>query len=68
MRHFILSGPITTAAFGMGVATATGLLVAFPRFAYGTATYLRRALGTVALATVTATANQHLFAALGTEE
>ena len=68
MRHFILSSPITTAALGMGVATATGLLVAFPRFAHGATAHRRCALGTVALAMVTATANQHLFAALGTEE
>lgn len=60
MRHFLLSGPVTTLAFGVGVTAAHAVLIAATR---GTdrspACLVGTPRGAVALAAITVAANEH---------
>lgn len=60
MRHFLLSGPVSTLAFGMGATTTMRVLIAMASRAHGLATCLQRAsLSAVAVAAITIAADQH---------
>lgn len=64
MRHFLLSGPVSTLAFGMGATATMRVLIATAGRPYGLATVLRRAsLSAVAVAAITIAADQHRGAA-----
>jgi hypothetical protein len=68
MRHFLLPGPVTALAFGMGVTAAQAVLIAATR---GTdrlsAGLVGTARGAVAVATITVAANEHGCAASGAQ-
>jgi hypothetical protein len=60
MRHFLLSGPVSTLAFGMGATATMCVLIATAGRPYGLATGLRGAsLSAVAVAAITMAADQH---------
>lgn len=66
MRHFLLPGPVTALAFGMGVTAAQAVLIAATRGAGGlSAGLVGTARGAVALAAVAVAANDHRRAATG---
>ena len=64
MRHFLLSSPVSTLAFGMGATATTRVLIATAGRPYGLATGLRgTSLSAVAVAAITIAADQHRGAA-----
>jgi hypothetical protein len=68
MRHFLLPGPVTALAFGMGVMAAQALLIAATRGAGGlSACLVGTARGAVPLAAVAVAANDHGRAASGAQ-
>ena len=68
MRHFLLSGPVSTLAFGMGATAAMRALIATTGSPYRLVTCLRRAsIIAVAIAAITVTAHKHGGAAAGAQ-
>lgn len=64
MRHFLLSGPVSTLAFGMGATAAMRVLIATAGSPYRLVACLRRAsLRAVAVAAITIAAHKHRCAA-----
>lgn len=68
MRHFFAPGPVTAGTLGMSEAPLAGLLVAPACLAYTRTAYLLRAAIAVALAAITAAANDDLGPAMGAQE
>ena len=68
MRHFLLSGPVSTLAFGMGETATMRVLIATTGSPYRVVACLRRASsGAVAIAAITLAAHQHRGAAAGAQ-
>ncbi len=68
MRHFLLSGPVSTLAFGMGATAPMRVLVAIAGGPYRLLACLRRAsLRAVAVAPITIAADKHGGAAAGAQ-
>ena len=67
MRHFLLSGPVSTLAFGMGAAASMRVLIATAGSPHRLLACLRRASLAVAIATITIAANKHGGAAAGAQ-
>lgn len=68
MRHFLLPGPVTTLAFGVGVTAAPALLIAATRSTRGlSACLVGTVRSAVALATITVAANEHRRATSGAQ-
>ena len=68
MRHFLLSGPISTLAFGMGATAAMRVLIATAGGPYRLLARLRRAsFRAVAVAAITIAADKHGGAAAGAQ-
>jgi hypothetical protein len=68
MRHFLLPGPVTALAFGVGVTAAPAVLIAATRSTGGlSACLVGTVRGAVALATITVAANEHRRATSGAQ-
>ena len=68
MRHFLLSGPVTALAFGVGVTAAQAVLIAATRGADRLpARLVGTARGAVAVAAVAVATNEHSRAASGAQ-
>ena len=68
MRHFLLSGTVSTLAFGMGVTAPMRVLIATAGGTYRLLACLRRASsGAVAVAVITIAADKHGGAAAGAQ-
>ena len=68
MRHFLLSSPVSTLAFGMGATASMRVLIATAGGPYRLVTCLRRAsLRAVAVAAITIAADKHGGAAAGAQ-
>jgi len=66
MRHFVLSGPVSTLAFGMGATAAMRVLIAIAGSSYRLLACLRRtSSGAVTIAPITVAAHKHRGAAAG---
>lgn len=68
MRHFLLSGPVSTLAFGMGATAPMRVLIATAGSPYRLVACLQRAsLRAVAVAVITIAADKHGGAAAGAQ-
>ena len=68
MRHFVLSGPVSTLAFGMGATAAMRVLIATAGGPYRLVACLQRAsLRAIAIAMVTIAADKHGGTAAGAQ-
>lgn len=68
MRHFVLSGPVSTLAFGMGATAPMRVLIATAGGPYRLLACLQRAsLRAVAVAAITIAADMHGGAATGAQ-
>ena len=68
MRHFLLSGPVSTLAFGMGATAAMRVLITTAGRPYRLVACLRRtSISAVAVAAITVAAQEHRGAAAGAQ-
>ena len=68
MRHFLLSGPVSTLALGMGETATMRVLIATAGGPYRLLACLRRAsISAVAIAPITVAAYKHRGAAAGAQ-
>ena len=68
MRHFLLSDPVSTLAFGMGATAAMRVLIATTSNPHRLVACLRRtSSGAVAVAAITVAAHKHRGAAAGAQ-